>query len=94
MCLFKRKVDVYHIEEILRNFIDVHNIEDMIIYFEITNSGIVILHTNKPGILIGKAGRDIGFIECQLKNECNVKSIRIREMRNVACSRKYNRLFY
>ena len=80
--LFKRQVDIFEVEYILRQFVKECKI-NMIIHFEVTRTGLVKLYTNKPGLIIGRAGKDINMLTKKFKEECNVKDVRLYEMKNL-----------
>ena len=80
--IFKRKVNDFQIKCILIDFIKPIQ-SKIVIYFEITNRGVIKLYTNRPGYLIGKAGKDIKMLTNRLKNECNAKDVKIFEIKNL-----------
>ena len=80
--IFKRKVNEYEIKDILREFIKCCS-SKIIIHYEVTHSGVVKIYTNRPGIIIGRAGKDIKMLTERFKNECNAKDVKIYEMKNV-----------
>ena len=81
--LFKRNVNEFKIKVILNEFIKPYINGELIIHFEITRRGVIEIYTNRPGILIGKAGKDIDMLTKRFKEECNAKDVKIYEMKNV-----------
>lgn len=83
--LFKRKVKDFEIKGILRDFIKLleSTSTKIIIHFEVTKRGVVNIYTNKPGLIIGKAGKDIKMLTKRFKEECNAKDVKLYEMKNV-----------
>lgn len=81
--LFRRKVSEYTLTYTLKEFIKNCN-SKIIIHCEITRRGVVKLYTNRPGIIIGKGGKDINELKRELKISANIKDIKIYEMKNVA----------
>lgn len=83
--LFKRKVKDYEIEGILREFIKpmAFSSTKILIHFKVTKRGVVEIYTNRPGIIIGKAGKDIKMLIERFKNECNAKDVKLYEMKNI-----------
>ena len=81
--LFKRNVDEYRVKRILKQFVKSCSNTKIVIYFEITGRGVVKLYTNRPGILIGRGGKDINAIKESLKKECNAKDVKLYEMRTI-----------
>ena len=82
--LFKKKkvyVDAAEVSLILRRFIKGIS-SKMVVNIEITNDGEVILSTNKPGLLIGPAGRDFYNLERDIK-KCGAIKVSIKEMKCV-----------
>ena len=80
--MYKRKVNEYKIGEIITKFVRELNVENMIVYWEITKYGYVKIHSNKPGIIIGKHGTDINRLSDLMKKYCNVKEVNVYEMRH------------
>lgn len=80
--LFKRKINEYRIKDILREFIK-HCNSKIVIHYEVTYRGVVKIYTNRPGIIIGRAGKDIKMLTERFKNECNVKDVKLYEMKNI-----------
>ena len=78
--LFKRKVNVFQIEYILKEFIKPIQ-SKIVIHFEITNKGVIKLYKNRPGYIIGKAGEDIKMLTNRFKNECNAKDVKLYEIK-------------
>lgn len=84
--LFKRrKVKDFEIKCILRDFIK--PLESMsskiIIHFEVTKRGVLNIYTNRPGILIGRGGEDFQLLNRRFREECNVKDVKLYEMKNI-----------
>ena len=46
--MFRRKVDYMLVTYILKGFIKSYNNCKIVIHYEITNSGVIKLYTNKP----------------------------------------------
>lgn len=84
--IFRRKVDRFAIEDYLyqylKSFID-NGDTKLIIHYDVTKRGVVNLYTNRPGIIIGKGGETIDEITLILKNKCNVKDVRVYEMKHI-----------
>lgn len=81
--LFKRrKVNDFQIKCILKEFIKPIQ-SKIVIHFEITNRGVIKLYTNRPGYIIGKAGENIKMLTNRFKNECNVKDVKLYEIKNI-----------
>ena len=80
--LFKRKVNDFNIVYILKQFINKCE-SKIVIHYEITNRGVVKLYTNKPGIIIGRHGKDIKMLTERFKKECNAKDVKVYEMKNI-----------
>ena len=80
--LFKRKVNVFQIEYILKEFIKPIQ-SKIVIHVEITNRGVIKLYTNKPGLIIGKGGKDINMLTKRFREECNAKDVKLYEMKNI-----------
>ena len=80
--LFKRTVNDFQIKCILKEFIKPIQ-SKIVIHVEITNKGVIKLYTNRPGYLIGKAGKDIKMLTNRFKNECNAKDVKLYEMKNI-----------
>lgn len=82
MLFKKKKVNEYHLKNILEDFVKTipHN---TIIYFNITNKGVVNLYSNRPGILIGCRGETKNKLTDRFKKECNVKDVKIYELKYV-----------
>ena len=80
--IFRRKVNDFQIKCILKEFIK-SNQSKIVIHVEITNRGVVKLYTNRPGYIIGRAGKDIKMLTNRFKNECNAKDVKIFEMKNI-----------
>ena len=82
---FKRnetRVDVYGVKSILRRF--VKSIEaPTVIAYEITDSSIVNLYSNRPGVIIGLHGKNIDNIKTEMQETCNVKDVKVFEIRNI-----------
>ena len=51
--------------------------------FEITTKGVLNLYSNHPGVMIGKAGERIDRYKKRLKEEANVKKVKLIEIRNL-----------
>lgn len=81
--LFKREVKRYQVESILKDFVKNFNASKMIIHFETTKRGTVKIYTNRPGLLIGKAGKDIDMLTERFKEDCNAKNVKLYEMKNI-----------
>ena len=80
--IFKINVDEYRIRDILNDFIK--PIEtNIFIHYEVNNKRVVKLYTNRPGLIIGKAGKDINMLTEKLKTECNVKDVKLYEMKYI-----------
>ena len=80
--LFKRRtVNDFQIKCILKEFIKPIQ-SKIVIHFEITNRGVIKLYTNKPGLIIGKGGKDINMLTKRFTEECNAKDVKIFEMKN------------
>ena len=81
--LFKRKkVNDFQIKCILKEFIKPIQ-SKIVIHFEITNRGVIKLYTNRPGLIIGKGGKDIYMLTKRFTQECNAKDVKIFEMKNL-----------
>ena len=80
--LFKRKVNIFSIMSFLKPFAK-DNDTPTIIHFDVTRTGVVNLYTNKPGLIIGKGGKDIDQLKIDLKRECNVKDVKVFEMKHM-----------
>ena len=80
--LFRRNVKTYRIKDILNEFIKDINCKIML-HFDITRRGVVKLYTNRPGLIIGRAGKDINMLTEKLKTECNAKDVKLYEMKHV-----------
>ena len=83
--LFKKKkvnVDKYLIQYELQRFINECNAK-IIISIEVEDNGTVILHTNRPGILIGPAGRDINMLRETFK-QYGATEVLLKEMKHIA----------
>ena len=85
--LFKRKkikingFDVkLTIEKILN---DINSDSKVIVYIEIKDDGNVILHCNRPGILIGRQGINLAKLNTELK-KYGVTKLSIKEMIYIA----------
>ena len=80
----KRKIDEYKVGEILQEVI-LDSIEPtdrkIILYPEITKRGIIRIHTNIPGILIGKCRSTLEHITYRMKTEVKAKGVKIVEMK-------------
>ena len=79
--LFKRTVNDFQIKCILKEFIKPIQ-SKIVIHFEITNRGVIKLYTNRPGLIIGKGGKDINMLTKRFREECNAKDVKIFEMKN------------
>lgn len=79
--LFRHKVSEYNLCCILKDFIKNCN-SKIVIHCEITRRGVVKLYTNKPGLVIGKGGKDIDELKFKLKISANVKNVKLYEMKN------------
>ena len=77
----KPYVDASMIVFILRDFMKTVKPE-MVISVEITHRGEVILHTNRPGILIGRGGIDIDRLRKEIKR-CGATKVTVKEMKCV-----------
>ena len=83
--LFKKKkvnVQALTIQSIVEKFISTIKCKIMV-YIEIKNNGEVILHTNRPGVLIGPEGRDIELLERLIKKYGATK-VTVKEIYYVA----------
>lgn len=84
--IFRREVDRFAIKDYLyqhlKSFIK-NSDTGIIIHYDVTKRGVVNLYTNRPGIIIGKGGKTIDEITLILKNKCNVKDVRVYEMKNI-----------
>lgn len=89
--IFRRKVNDYEIGDILKEFIKPCD-SKIIIHYEVTYRGIVKIYTNRPGIIIGKGGKNIKMLTERFKNECNVKDVKLYDMKNIVsnCGGYYN----
>ena len=81
MSIFKRKVNEYMVRDILYQFVNSVTVCKMIIYYEISRSGVIKLYTNRPGILVGKGGETIYAIKDEMISKANVKDVKIIEMK-------------
>lgn len=84
--LFKRrKVKDFEIKSILRDFIKPleSTSTKIIIHFEVTKRGVINIYTNRPGLIIGKGGKDINTLTKRFKEECNAKDVKLYEMKNI-----------
>ena len=80
--LFKRTVNDFQIKCILKEFIKPIQ-SKIVIHVEITNRGVIKLYTNKPGLIIGKGGKDINMLTKRFTEECNAKDVKIFEMKSL-----------
>ena len=81
--LFKRrKVNDPQIKCILNQFIKPIQ-SKTVIHLEITNRGVIKLYTNRPGLIIGKGGKDINMLTKRFREECNAKDVKLYEMKNI-----------
>ena len=80
--LFKRTVNDFQIKCILKEFIKPIQ-SKIVIHVEITNRGVIKLYTNRPGLIIGKGGKDINMLTKRFTEECNAKDVKIFEMKNL-----------
>lgn len=81
--LFKRrKVNDFQIKCILKEFIKPIQ-SKIVIHVEITNRGVIKLYTNRPGLIIGKGGKDINMLTKRFREECNAKDVKLYEMKNI-----------
>ena len=80
--LFKRTVNDFQIKCILKEFIKPIQ-SKIVIHVEITNKGVIKLYTNRPGLIIGKGGKDINMLTKRFTEECNAKDVKIFEMKNL-----------
>ena len=80
----KRKVDTFKVENILKEFLSIviAGNRKIIIYPEVTKDGIVKIHTNIPGVLVGKGGETHNAIKYKMITEANAKDIEIVELKN------------
>lgn len=78
----KREVNEYRIKEILREFIDNITSVTIMLHFDVTRDGVVHIYTNRPGLLIGKGGKDINMLEGRMVIECNAKCVKLHEIKN------------
>ena len=82
--LFKKKkvyVDAAGVSLILRRFIKECSTK-IVINIEVKDNGEVILHTNRPGILVGPAGRDFYKLEKDIK-KLGATKVSLKEMKCV-----------
>ena len=80
--LFKRTVNDFQIKCILKEFIKPIQ-SKIVIHFEITNRGVIKLYANRPGLIIGKGGKDINMLTKRFMEECNAKDVKIIKMKNI-----------
>lgn len=80
--LFKRrKVDEGEVSRILYDFLYPNQLSlNMIICYEITHHGDVIIRTNHPSLLIGKQGADIDKLQHDMRTKANVRKIKLFEL--------------
>ena len=88
--LFKKKkvyVDKCEIQSILQKFVnDVK--PKTFIHIDVKDNGDVILHTNRPGVLIGRQGRDFEMLKIEIM-KCGAKHVHIKEIMYVASNCKF-----
>ena len=80
--LFKRTVNDFQIKCILKEFIKPIQ-SKIVIHVEITNRSVIKLYTNRPGLIIGKGGKDINMLTKRFTEECNAKDVKLYEMKNI-----------
>ena len=80
--LFKRTVNDFQIKCILKEFIKPIQ-SKIVIKVEITKKGVIKLYTNRPGLIIGKGGKDINMLIKRFREECNAKDVKLYEMKNI-----------
>ena len=82
--IFKRKrnIDKWSIQELIQNFINNINCK-ITVYIEFKDNGDVILHSNRPGILIGPKGRDIETLKNEIR-KYGGKKVTLKEMMYIA----------
>ena len=51
--------------------------------FEITKKGVLNIHSNYPGIMIGKAGERINRYKKRLKEEVGIKKVNLYEHKHI-----------
>lgn len=84
---FRRKVDEQEVSRILYDFLYPTQLSlNLIICYEITRNGDVIIRTNHPGLLIGKQGSDIDKLQHDMRTQANVRKIKLFELRNCLVS--------
>ena len=70
----------------LRNYLNVRLAKSSVsrIVIERTLKRITItVCTNRPGLIIGKGGKDINMLTKRFTEECNAKDVKIFEMKNL-----------
>ena len=78
----KKMINEYNIEIILNEFIK--NIKTpIIIIYKINRFNILNLYSNRPGVLIGPAGRDINYLKSKIQKITPIKKIKIYEIKNI-----------
>lgn len=78
----KQIIDEYNIQRILNEFIE--NIKTpIIILYKINKNNILNLYSNRPGVLIGPAGRDINYLTSEIQKITPIKEIKIYEIKNI-----------
>lgn len=78
----KKMINEYNIEIILNEFIK--NIKTpIIIIYKINRFNILNLYSNRPGVLIGPAGRNINYLKSEIQKITPIKKIKIYEIKNI-----------
>lgn len=81
----RKKVDEYKVGEILDLYLSSLKSEynrKFMVYPEITKNGVVKIHTNIPGIIIGKHGETINAIKGSLISHAKARDVKIVEMKH------------
>ena len=86
---FKRgKVDEWEVGNIIYEFVaDMEYYSNIVISYEITRRGGVVIRTNRPGLLTGKCGIVIERLKYELQTQANVRKVILKEVHNyIVCS--------
>lgn len=88
MFLKRRKVDEWEVSNVIYEFVaDLELYSNMLVLYEVSRSGDVIIRTNRPGLLIGRCGIDIERLKYKLQTQANVRRVILKEVHNyIVCS--------
>lgn len=83
----RREVDEWEVSRILYDFLYPTSLSlKMIICYEISRKGDVIIRSNRPGVIIGVGGKNIEQLTYDLQTKANVRKVKLFELRNCLVS--------